>query len=121
MQDLSPEALRRLIEDAALVVPCLGYRSATLPVFDEKGHRLALRADANAAAVSDDCRMLIADETKLSNIFGIGLGSGFRPGAEMGCEPNFSGQANSLWLYQNDIGALIFQAIRTQTSASQSA
>jgi hypothetical protein len=99
-------------------VPCLGYRSTTLPVFDEKGRRLALRADANGSAVSDDCRLLLADGAKLSNIFGIGLGSGFRPSAEMGCEPNFSGQANSLWLYQNDIGGLIFQAIHTQASAS---
>ena len=29
----------------------------------------------------------------------------------MGCEPNFNGQANSLWLYQNDMGALIYHAI----------
>jgi hypothetical protein len=29
----------------------------------------------------------------------------------MGCEPNFDGQANSLWLYQNDIGGLIYRGI----------
>jgi hypothetical protein len=30
----------------------------------------------------------------------------------MGGEPNFNGQANSLWLYQNDIGAVIYRAIQ---------
>jgi hypothetical protein len=30
----------------------------------------------------------------------------------MGCEPNFDGQANSLWLYQNDIGGLIYHGIQ---------
>ena len=29
----------------------------------------------------------------------------------MGGEPNFDGQANSLWLYHNDIGAMIYRAI----------
>jgi hypothetical protein len=29
----------------------------------------------------------------------------------MGGEPNFDGQANSLWLYHNDIGAIIYRAI----------
>ena len=29
----------------------------------------------------------------------------------MGGEPNFDGQANSLWLYQNDIGGVIYRAI----------
>ena len=29
----------------------------------------------------------------------------------MGGEPNFDGQANSLWLYQNDIGEVIYRGI----------
>ena len=35
----------------------------------------------------------------------------------MGCEPNFDGQANSLWLYQNDIGATIYRGIHEQKAA----
>jgi hypothetical protein len=35
----------------------------------------------------------------------------------MGCEPNFSGQANSLWLYQNDIGGTIWRGIHEKKAA----
>ena len=49
--------------------------------------------------------------TVLHNIFGIGLGSGFKPNLAMGGEPSFSGQLNSLWLYQNDIGAVVYRGI----------
>jgi hypothetical protein len=111
-QDFARAELQAMLDEAALVVPCLGYRSATLPVFDADGRRLALSADANRDAVGDDCRLLLADGTRLPNVFGIGLGTGFRPTEAMGCEPNFNGQANSLWLYQNDMGALIYRAIQ---------
>jgi hypothetical protein len=30
----------------------------------------------------------------------------------MGGEPNFTGQANSLWLYQNDIGATVYRGVQ---------
>ncbi|HEY2873636.1 MAG TPA: hypothetical protein VGJ56_17055 [Reyranella sp.] len=108
---LDADALRTLVDEAALVAPCLGYRSATLPIIDQAGHRLALRADANGDAVGDDCRLVLVDGSVLPNVYGIGLGTGFRPSLGMGCEPNFSGQANSLWLYQNDIGATIYRGI----------
>jgi hypothetical protein len=29
----------------------------------------------------------------------------------MGGEPNFTGQANSLWLYQNGIGAMVHRGV----------
>ena len=66
-------------------------------------------------AVGDDCRLVLADSSVLPNVYGIGLGTGFRPSLGMGCEPNFSGQANSLWLYQNDIGAAIYRGIHAKT------
>ena len=115
--DFDTEELRTLMDEAALVAPCLGYRSATLPIIDQAGHRLALRADANGDAVGDDCRLVLADGSVLPNVYGIGLGSGFRPSRGMGCEPNFSGQANSLWLYQNDIGGTIYSGIHERKAA----
>jgi cation diffusion facilitator CzcD-associated flavoprotein CzcO len=120
MQQLSTPDLRTTLEQAALVVPCFGYRSATLPVFDADGERLALNADAGGIAVGDDSRLLLQDGTSVSNLFGIGLGTGYRLPASMGGEPNFDGQANSLWLYHNDIGAVIYHAIHellSRTSA----
>jgi hypothetical protein len=108
----SAGTLRAAIEDAALVVPCFGYRSATLPVFDAEGRRLYLNADASGEAVGHDCRLRLAGGGHLSNVFGIGLGTGYRLSGSMGGEPNFAGQANSLWLYQNDIGAVIHREIQ---------
>jgi len=119
--DLSDAALRRLLDEAVLVAPCLGYRSATLPIIDAHGRRLALRADADGDAVGDDCRLVLADGTALPNVYGIGLGTGFRPSLAMGCEPNFSGQANSLWLYQNDIGGTIWRGIHEEKPARAAA
>src|SRR5258708_11706374 len=120
-QDFSRAELQTMLDEAALVAPCLGYRSATLPIFDADGRRLVLRADGNGDAVGDDCRVLLADGTKLHNVFGIGLGTGFRPSEAMGCEPNFNGQANSLWLYQNDMGALIYHAIQAMLAGTTTA
>lgn len=108
---LTADTVRDLFQSAALTVPCLGYRSRTLPVYDSDGQRLRLNAEEDADAVGDDCRLLLADGGSLPNVFGIGLGCGFRPSEAMGCEPNFRGQANSLWLYQNDIGGAIYRAI----------
>jgi hypothetical protein len=111
LQSMDAESLRDMIERAALVVPAFGYRAASLPVFDAQDRRLPLSADCGGASVDDQCRMMLADGSVLPNVFGIGLGSGFRPTGGMGGEPNFRGQANSLWLYQHDIGSVIYRAI----------
>lgn len=111
LPDFDAAYLRAAIERAALVVPAFGYRAATLPVLDATGRRLALNADSGGASVDDQCRLMLADGAVLPNVFGIGLGSGYRPAGSMGGEPNFKGQANSLWLYQHDIGAVIYRAI----------
>jgi len=41
LSEYSETGLRHLLEDAAMVIPAFGYRSATLPIFDEAGRRLA--------------------------------------------------------------------------------
>jgi hypothetical protein len=112
MQRLTTDELSAMIEAAALVVPCFGYRSATLPVFDEEGARLTLNAELGGVAVGEQSRLLLGDGTTLGNLFGIGLGTGYKLPTSMGGEPNFDGQANSLWLYHNDIGQVIYRAIQ---------
>lgn len=121
IQTFGATDLRRLVEEAALVIPCLGYRSATMPILDAAGRRLPLMADCNTDSVDDRCRIRLENGTSLPNVFGIGLGTGFRPTQAMGCEPNFSGQANSLWLYQNDIGAVIYHAVQDMVPDSEAA
>jgi hypothetical protein len=109
---LSAAALRRQLDDAALIIPAFGYRSRTVPVFDASGRRVPLHADFGGPAVGPDARLLREDGQPLANLFGIGLGTGYRPTGEMGGEPSFSGQANSLWLYQNHIGGVVHQGIQ---------
>lgn len=112
MAGLSAEAVQNLLADAALVIPAFGYRSRHLPVFTHTGLRIPLRTDVSLPAVDAACRIYRADGNVLPNVFGIGLGTGFRPTEAMGGEPNFTGQANSLWLYQNDIGATVFRGVQ---------
>lgn len=112
LEDFDTETLRDLLEAAAVVIPAFGYSAATLPVFTHRQRRVLLRAESGQSSVDDTGRMLRADGQVLPNVFGIGLGSGYRPSGSMGGEPNFSGQANSLWLYQNDIGALLYHGIQ---------
>lgn len=112
MQRFSGAELRAMIADAAMVVPCFGYRSTMLPVFDSEGTRLVFNAEEGGVAVGEDSRLLLSDGTSLPNLFGIGLGTGYKLPPSMGGEPNFNGQANSLWLYHNDIGAVIYRAVR---------
>src|SRR5260370_19899691 len=107
MQQFSATELHSKLERAALVVPCFGYRSAVLPVFDAQGERLALSAEAGGGAVGDDRRLLTSDGTRLPHLFGIGPGTRHRLAPSMGGETNFDGQAHSPWLYPNDIGAVI--------------
>lgn len=117
LADHSAGDLRNILEEAALVVPAFGYSARTIPIFDPQGRRLILRADSGHPAVDQDCQLLLNDGTALAGVFGMGLGSGYRPSGMMGGEANFSGQANSLWLYQNDIGAIIYRGIQGRLSA----
>jgi hypothetical protein len=47
----------------------------------------------------------------LPHLFAIGLAAGFVPYGKLGGEKSFRGQANGLWLWQNDVGAMIADAI----------
>jgi hypothetical protein len=90
-------------------------------VFDADGERLTLNAELGGVAVGESSRLLLSDGTSLPNLFGIGLGTGYKLPPSMGGEPNFNGQANSLWLYHNDIGAIIYRTIHEQARASATA
>lgn len=110
--ELSAPELRALLTEAVLLVPAFGYRSRQLPVLDHAGAVIALQTDPALPVVDAECKLYCADGSVLPNVFGIGLGTGFRPTEAMGGEPNFTGQANSLWLYQNDIGATVFRGVQ---------
>ena len=99
---------RALLDGADLIVSCLGYRPRALPVFDARGVRIALRADQpDGALVGAQCGVLDAAGDEIPGLFGIGLAAGFVAHSSMGGEKSFRGQMNGLWLWQNDIGAIV--------------
>ena len=44
-------------------------------------------------------------------MYGIGLAAGFVPWGRLGGEASFRGQANGLWLWQNDVGQMIVDQV----------
>ncbi len=107
---LDPAGLAGLLDAADLIVPAFGYRLATVPVIDPDGRRIALAE--TGPSVDAAARLRTATGGALANVFGVGLGSGFRPWGGMAGEPNFQGQQNSLWLYQHGLGALLHDQVR---------
>jgi hypothetical protein len=107
---MSRSDLIRLLDDADVIVPALGYRLAAIPIYDAQGCRVPLAH--TGPAVRQDSRLLAADGTPVPGLFGVGLGSGFMPWGAMGGEATFAGQQNSLWLFQNDIARMIYTGTR---------
>ena len=102
-----------ILDAADLVVAAMGYRPNALPVLDRAGAPVALLAQGGPQLplVDGQCRVLDAAGRPLPGLFGIGLAAGFVPRGALGGEPSFRGQANGLWLWQNDVGGLIVGAV----------
>jgi hypothetical protein len=104
--------LVELLRTADLVVTTFGYRSRTLPITDAAGRELRCQPDVTGASVDGEGRLRLEDGGTIPNLFGIGLGTGYRPSGRMGGEPNLRLQQNSLWLYQNDVGEVVCRSAR---------
>ncbi|OWK30842.1 DegT/DnrJ/EryC1/StrS family aminotransferase [Sphingomonas mucosissima] len=101
------EAARDILKNADLVIAALGYRPRALLLEDAEGRPLALAAHAGAPMVDNACRVTDASGAPVPGLFGIGLAAGFVPHGKLGGEASFVGQANGLWLWQNDVGMMI--------------
>ena len=112
-----PTAAQALIDNADLVVLALGYRPRGLPLYGQDGQRIGLLAETGPQMpmVDGQCHVLDGDGEPIPNVFGIGLAAGFVPSGPLGGEPSFRGQANGLWLWQHDVGALIVNAVLPQS------
>jgi hypothetical protein len=107
------DAARALIAGADLVIGATGYRPRALPLFDASGAPIALSCDGDMPGpmVDRHCRVLAADGSVVEGAFGIGLAAGFVPWGALGGEPSFRGNANGLWLWQNDVGRMIVDQV----------
>jgi len=107
---------RAIVRDADLVVAALGYRPIGLPLSGIDGRPLALAADEGAPMVDRHCRVVGADGQPVPDAYGIGLAAGFVPWGALGGEASFVGQANGLWLWQNDVGLMIVDQVLAQAA-----
>jgi len=96
------------------VVGALGYRPHGLPLFDANGQPIALAYRAGRPMVDRHCRILDDRDRPVPNAYGIGLSAGFVPWGRLGGEKSFQGQANGLWLWQNDVGQMIVEQLLGQ-------
>ncbi len=104
-------AAQAIVAEADVVIAALGYRPHALPVFGAGGEAMTLSADAGGAMVDRHCRVLDAAGVPIAGLFGIGLAAGFVPWGRLGGERSFRGQANGLWLWQNDVGMMIVDQV----------
>ncbi len=112
----------RLLEEADLVIAALGYRPRALRLVDSMGDPIVFAAHAarGAALVDRECRVLDQFQNPVPGVFALGLAAGFVPSGSLGGEPSFRGQTNGLWLWQNDIGAIIMRHIIRERRAKTS-
>ncbi|WP_380785002.1 DegT/DnrJ/EryC1/StrS family aminotransferase [Sphingomonas sp. R86521] len=103
-------AAQAIIRDADLVVAALGYRPRAMPIVDDSG-TIALAAHDGRPMVDRHCRIVDSADQPIPGLFGIGLAAGFVPWGALGGESSFSGQANGLWLWQNDVGQMIVDQV----------
>lgn len=104
-------AAHAAIRTADLVVAALGYRPVALPIEAADGAPITLAAAGGRPMVDRRCRVLDARDAAIPGLYGIGLAAGFVPWGALGGEASFSGQANGLWLWQNDVGAMILDQL----------
>ncbi len=111
------------IAAADVVIGALGYRPRALPLFDADGTPIALMADApgRPRLVDQRCRVMDAEGNPVPGVYGIGLASGHVPDGKLGGESSFSGKANGLWLWQNDIGLMIVEQLLDRAQAASKA
>lgn len=109
-----PARARETIARADLVIAALGYRPHALTVERFDGSALPLAAGEGRPMVDRHCRVLDTQGAAIPGLYGIGLAAGFVPRGRLGGEASFVGQANGLWLWQNDVGMMIVQQVLDQ-------
>ena len=120
IQGDADERAADLLDRADLVIAAFGYQPHALPLIDERGRAIRLRCEGpvRGRMVDDLCRVVDTDSIAVPGVFGIGLAAGFVPHGRLGGEPSFRGQANGLWLWQNDVGQLIVEQLLTAAAGT---
>lgn len=107
--DTEDAASVAVLDSADVIIVALGYRPRGLTMFSARGERIILRSDGpeECPMVDEQCRVLDCEGSPIAGVLGIGLASGHRSSHSSGGEPSFTGQTNSIWQWQNGVGATI--------------
>ena len=105
------DAARKVLDEADLLIAALGYRPRLLPVFDENMDAIELLepSEQRWSVVDGCCRLLTSKGEVLPGLFAMGLAVGPGSDSSRGGEREFTGQVNSLWLWQHTLGQKIVQ------------
>lgn len=110
-----------IMNEADLIVAALGYLPHAVPLRDRNGDRIALAPELphHPPMVDGACRVRDIEGQPIEGLYGIGLAAGFVPHGKLGGEPSFRGQANGLWLWQNDVGQLIVEQLLAEANPAR--
>lgn len=113
LDSTTDDGVTALLGAAAVIVPAFGYRPTTIPIHDTDGTAIPLlgAGPGTPSLVDHACRILDTHRIPVPGLYGLGLASGFALDAALGGEPDFTGQTNGLWLYQNGIGQRIIDQL----------
>jgi hypothetical protein len=111
--DQHGDAEARAVLDAAdVVIGATGYRPRALPLLDAQGAPIMLASEAPepGALVDRHCRLRDAAASGAGRLWHRSCRR-LRALGRAGGEPSFRGNANGLWLWQNNVGQMIVDAV----------
>ncbi len=119
--DLEPERdAQACLRDADLIVAAMGYTPRLIPVFDtESCIRLYRPNGIHWSVVDERSRLLTSNRVPLQGLYALGLAVGPGASRQLGGEAGFSGQVNSLWLWQHTLGQAIADQVLRTSAAEQ--
>ena len=94
-----------------LVIFANGYALPAVTITNPLGKQIPLLGDYTGRFVDEKCRLLDTKGVAIPGLYAMGMATGFLPTRLSTGEPSFSGKDNSVWLCQNDLGALLFNTM----------
>lgn len=108
------EDLENELGQAELIILANGYKFNMIPLIQEDGQKTALYGEQTGHWVNHSCEVLEENKNPISNLYAVGLATGFIPSGELGGEPSFKGQTNGIWYYQNALAGLILNKLQNE-------
>ncbi len=102
------QEIKKCFDESKKIVACFGYEP-NLPIFKNRdGTIFNLKTRALGVFVDTNGNVYKENGDILKDIYAFGIGSGLSISKDIGGEKSFQGRVDGVWLYQNDIGEIIF-------------